>query len=385
MSFRFVAAGSDAPINMQRRRYALSRAVNLSLSVDERSSGARSEYVIDDAPLLRCLPGELGCRSRERDGNAGGACDAPYECCRGVCIVCSAVDGCAHNASECAPGCDYDAEGFGVPSSPTCRHGLVGCRCLRDAPRCVEAGAVCVLGRCVADNDACARGTLGCRCLDGGTCRVGVCDTRSLTCMAEPATTTTTTMTTTTMMMMMMMTECVVGEPGCACDVGGACSTSGHYCNEHMICVRGCIFGERGCDCTHETDCRDSEAMQCVDFGRRSLCVEQPQCGRQRDQRCLNECGPGNVVACGVCDYSQPVCRDAGVQYCNRWSPLFGLRPCRMEYLGSQDDTGGRNELLLIVTVIYMLILNALPLCVCMLVLSLFLRDPPSTVVDKTA
>ncbi len=44
--------------------------------------------------------------------------------------------------------------------------------------------------------------------------------------------------------------------------------------------------------------------------------------------RCNAECGVGNVAACGECTYSQPICRDPSIQYCNPKSYLFGIEPC---------------------------------------------------------
>ncbi len=48
--------------------------------------------------------------------------------------------------------------------------------------------------------------------------------------------------------------------------------------------------------------------------------------------RCNAECGVGNVAACGECTYSQPICRDPSIQYCNPKSYLFGIEPCPEDF-----------------------------------------------------
>ena len=91
--------------------------------------------------------------------------------------------------------------------------------------------------------------------------------------------------------------------------------------------------GAPGCKCLDGKKC-GVKGYTCVELtrdGSQTACVGQDLCPGVQTQRCVDECGPGNVAVCGKCTYSRPICRDPTVQYCNPKSYLYGIGPCPTE------------------------------------------------------
>ena len=114
--------------------------------------------------------------------------------------------------------------------------------------------------------------------------------------------------------------SCEPGKRGCRCQREGAPCEDGFVCNGDGACVESaCTPGSAGCKCLANKQC-NKKGFTCVELdrqGTQTMCVGQQLCGKSQTARCTAECGAGNVAACGQCTYSQPICRDATIQYCN--------------------------------------------------------------------
>jgi len=270
--------------------------------------------LVTGTPPKFCDIGDIGCTCRAT--SAANRCDKPYECntlgycVRPACPVGSA--GCAAFADNTCTGTLVNEDGNCVYAS-TCEAGKLGCVC--------DASSACSTGSCL-DNlcvhkklgvaDVCVPGESGCSCTSTGACNSGTsCDGFSGLCVFE---------------------SCKSGARGCKCAKALATKCEdGFVCSGKGSCVESkCTPGAAGCKCLTNKKC-SIKGFKCIELNREgtlTACVGEELCPGLQQARCDKECGPGNVAVCGKCTYSQPICRDMMVQYCNKESYLYGVGKC---------------------------------------------------------
>jgi hypothetical protein len=293
------------------------------LTLDPVQSASEEEPLVYDGELVTGVPpkfcdlGELGCGCRPT--TALSQCDAPYECnSLNYCVLpeCPAGGpGCqAHNDNTCDGDLIVGADGKCV-YKPNCKLGSLGCAVMADGT-CSEGEALdgfCTFPPAAGDvGTACSISEPGCTCDNDGKCNDGAsCDGFSGLCLFE---------------------SCVVGTPGCRAQRQGAPCTAGFVANGEGNCVASdCAPGDAGCECLQPSRSCNTKGFTCLELtrdGSKTACVGQDLCPGGQEARCALECGPGNVAVCGQCVYSQPICIDPSVQYCNKESYLYGIEPC---------------------------------------------------------
>jgi hypothetical protein len=286
------------------------------LTLDPVQSASMEEPLVYKGTLVTgtppkfCDKGDLGCGCR--DDSTASKCDHGYECntlsycVRPACpqgqAGCKTLDG-----DKCNDGL-VSEDGFCV-QKPSCPVGTIGCIC--DANAACSDGD-CLDNRCIrATMDVCTAGTAGCPCTSDAKCGGNAaCDEYSGLCLFD---------------------SCAAGSAGCRCSKQNVPCEDGFACSAKGSCVQlGCTPGDAGCACLTGKKC-NKKGFTCVELDRSgadTICVGEDLCGQDQTARCELECGKGNIAACGMCSYSQPVCRDPGYQFCNPKSYLFGVQEC---------------------------------------------------------
>jgi len=297
------------------------------LTLDPVQAASEEEPTVYDAqettgtPPKFCNVGDIGCTCREE--TAATQCDHPYTCnSLGYC----AMPPCPTGEAGCAAHSDETCDDGLIVSSdkmciypPACELGSLGCQCTMESA-CAEGE--CLDGRCIRPaSDVCSAGEAGCPCQSDATCSGGAeCDGFTGLCLFE---------------------SCEPGKRGCRCQREGAPCEDGFVCNGDGACVESaCTPGSAGCKCLANKQC-NKKGFTCVELdrqGTQTMCVGQQLCGKSQTARCTAECGVGNVAACGQCTYSQPICRDPSIQYCNPESYLYGVEPCPDVDSSSEDS-----------------------------------------------
>lgn len=267
--------------------------------------------LVTGVPPKFCDAGDVGCICR--DATAASRCDHPYECNSiGYCVrpACPFGEaGCKANTDGTCAGDDLVVTDGFCTYKTKCTLGALGCAC--DANKSCGTDGDCLDGVCLRKmSSTCANGEAGCQCANDGSCTGGAkCDDSG----------------------MCLFKACTAGQKGCSCLATGI-----KKCEDGFSCVGGnciqttCELGTAGCSCLAGKKC-GTVGYTCVELtrdGSQTACVGQDLCPGTQTQRCLDECGAGNVAVCGKCTYSRPICRDPTVQFCNPRSYLYGVGPC---------------------------------------------------------
>lgn len=314
------ASAGDHPLKRFPETYSA------PLTLDPVQAASANEPLVYNGELVTGVPpkfcdlGDVGCTCRAE--TASSRCDHPYECNSiGYCVrpACPfGAAGCPANSDgTCASADLVAADGF-CTYKTKCTLGDLGCSC--DAAGACGGAGKCLDGVCIRSKDSmsgtglCAGGEAGCECDASGQCTGGATCDGSGVCLFK---------------------VCKAGAPGCECSA----SKVGKQCDDGFGCQKGkcvqttCAPGAPGCKCLDGKKC-GVKGYTCVELtrdGSQTACVGQDLCPGVQTQRCVDECGPGNVAVCGKCTYSRPICRDPTVQYCNPKSYLYGIGPCPTE------------------------------------------------------
>jgi hypothetical protein len=299
----------DHPLRKFPETYAAPLTLDPVTSASNEEPTVYDGSLVTGTPLKFCNKGDLGCSCRKEA--TVEPCDHPYTCnslsycVRPECPLGKA--GCKTNENACDD--DLVAEDGFCVKKPSCAAGSIGCLCADDST-CSDGE--CLDGRCIrTQSSVCTAGAPGCPCDGNGKCNGGsTCDEYAGTCFFD---------------------SCTVGSAGCRCSKQGVPCGDGFVCSAKGSCVElGCTPGDAGCKCLASKKC-NKRGFVCVELdrsGANAICVGEDLCGHDQSKRCVEECGQGNIAACGTCSYSQPVCRDPGYQYCNPKSYLFGVGEC---------------------------------------------------------
>jgi len=284
------------------------------LTLDPVQASSDQEPLVYDGQLVTgvvpkfCDLGEIGCGCR--GSSAISECDAPLTCnSLGYCVAPACPAGNAGCPAQSDGTCNdpaLTATGGYCEYKSTCTAGTLGCTCSDSSP-CTATNAQCLDGQCITSKTGvCAGGEAGCPCGSDGSCTGGTtCDHLSGMCLFQ---------------------ACTPGDAGCVCSAatGGLPCAAGFTCTGNVCLQTSCQAGTPGCSCLAGRQC-GVQGYTCVDLtrdGAVNACVGEQLCPGGQEQRCLNECGPGNIAVCGECIYSEPICRDPTVQYCNSKSYL---------------------------------------------------------------
>ena len=304
----------DHPIKKFPETYAAPLTLDPVQSASEDEPLVYDGKEVEGTPPKFCNDGELGCKCRPE--TAISQCDHP--------AVCNALNYCVPEPCPFGePGCPAHADGscdddmiVGKDGNciykPSCEPGSIGCVC--DAQGGCSTGS-CLDNLCIYADDQCGVSSPGCRCNpdDGSCANESSCDEFTGLCLFE---------------------ACTPGTPGCRCSQVGSPCDAGFECGADGACIEApCSLGSAGCKCLAGKKCL-KKGFECVELDRNgedTACVGSTLCpGKQYQQaRCNQECGgQANVLYCGECDYSRPLCVDPTVQYCNPESYLYGFQPC---------------------------------------------------------